>query len=412
VTAPAPVRRGADELHRLLGEQTFDLRRLDLAGFRHWLERLLARWQPDPVFARRVRIRDLRRSHPRLRTLEEEHRRAARADEAAAPFPRLRRVEQDLTDAGKAIAGLTDALGQAAPENQPALRQKLEAFQARRQALRDEEEELTRSSPERQTLVRFAGELQQLRTAVGLDREEDSLEWVLRQQGRRSGHAGGSFEELALALTRSVIVPELLADGGQAAGLQVLPGVTLGAARVEFDQLVIRPACGGGQPVEVLAVVEAKNNINDLAHGFRLRRENLAWLTGATDGYDPDLYRTGHFRSGHFDREAVHEHGGASFLFARDSFCHFRQESATGLVVDRLYFITRGGPLWGISSAALARIGFRIATDERWAPESDPYLEGLRRWCLALAEPIETPDVLQSYASAPGRGSQVLLAAR
>jgi hypothetical protein len=412
VTAPPPVSRGADELRRLLREQTFDLRRLDPAGFRHWLERLLARWQTDPVFTQRTRIRDLRRTHPRLRPLEREHRDAVRADEASAAFPRLHRLGQDLADMGKAIAGLTEALAQAGPEKQPPLREKVAAFQARRQALQDEEARLIQSSPERQALLRVAADLLQLRAAIGLDREEDALEALLRRQGRRSGRAGGSFEELALALTRSVIVPELLADGaGAAPGVRVLSGVTLGAARAEFDQMVVRPA-GGGRPVEVLAVVEAKKNINDLAHGFRRRQENLAWLTGATDGYDPALYRTAHFRSGHFDREAVHEHNGDSFPFTRESFRHFRREPATGLVLDRLYFITRAGPLWGVSAAALARIGFRVATDRHWKPDDEAYLDDLRRRCLVLAEPIETPDVLQTYASAPGQGDQVLLAGR
>jgi hypothetical protein len=413
VTAPPPVNRGAGELRRLLREHNHDLRRLDLPGFRRWLEHLLARRQNDPVFAQRVRVRDLRRAHPRLRALEHEHRRAALADAASAQFSRLRRLEQELADTGKAVSGLTEALGRTPPEKQPAVRQKLESFLARRQALQDEAAELTGTSPERQALLRIGTELRELRSAIGLDRAEEVLGKLLKQQGRRSGRSGDSFEDLAVALTRSVLVPDLLAGEGDEAArcVRVLPGVTLGAARTEFDQLVIRQR-GAGQPVEVLAVVEAKRNINDLAHGFRLRQENLAWLTGEAGGYDPELYRTGQFRSGHFDREAVHGHEGESFLFTRDSFRHFRRDPATGLILDRLYFITRAGSLWGVSAAALARISFRVATDRRWDPHSEPYLERLFRWCRALARPVETPDVLNVYASTPGRGQQVLLAGR
>ena len=58
---PAHVRRGIRALRRLLHEQTFDLRSLDLEGFRGWLDRQLVRWREDPVFLQRARIRDLRR---------------------------------------------------------------------------------------------------------------------------------------------------------------------------------------------------------------------------------------------------------------------------------------------------------------------------------------------------------------
>jgi hypothetical protein len=412
VTSPPLVIRGYGELRRLLREQTFDLRRLDLPGFRRWLDGLLARWQNDPVFVQRAKVRDLRRTHPSLRTLEDEYRRAALADAASVSFPRLHRLEQELASIAKAVRGLTEALRGAPPERQPAVRQKLETFLARRQALEDETADLIRATPERQELLRIGADLERLRSAVGLDREEAAVARLLKQQGRRSGRSGDSFEELALALTWSAVVPDLVAGDEASPGVHVLPGVTLGAARTEFDQLVVRQPADRAQPVEVLAVVEAKRNINDLAHGFRLRQENLAWLTGATDGYDAELYRTGHFRSGHFDREAVHRHGGESFVFVRDSLRHFRREPRTGFILDRLYFITREGPLWGLSAAALRQVSAHVATDRHWAPDSDVYLEGLRRWCLARTEPLETPDVLEIYASTPGHGDQVLFATR
>src|SRR5205085_9755144 len=136
-------------------------------------------------------------------------------------------------------------------------------------------------------------------------------------------------EHRALALTERHILPDLLrarADGASDRRVRILRRVTLGAARVEFDQLVVRVPAAAGRPVQVLAAVEVKKNINDLAHGFRLRQENLAWLTGDAGGYDPALYRTGHFRSGHFDRPAEHREGGDAFLFAPGSFRRFRRE--------------------------------------------------------------------------------------
>src|SRR4051794_41918216 len=67
---------------------TFDLRTLDLAGFRRWLNLHLARWASDPAFVQRARVRDLRRAHPDLRPLEEDHRRAPAPPPPPGPRPR------------------------------------------------------------------------------------------------------------------------------------------------------------------------------------------------------------------------------------------------------------------------------------------------------------------------------------
>jgi hypothetical protein len=399
----------------LLREDNRDLRGLDLAAFRDWLDHHLARWRTDPVFVQRARIRDLRRAHRRLLLLEDAYRRAAAADLASPHGARLRRVEQALRNTDQAVAGLTAALRGATAAKGPALRQKLEAFQARRQALRDEQDQLLQASPARQALVQSHNELEQFRAAIGLDRAEALLDRLLQEHGRRSGHAGASFERLALTLTERYVVPDLLRRRpgvGAEPCVRVLRGVTLGAARTELDQVVVRPSRVGDLPVEVLAVVEVKRNVNDLAHGFGRRQENLAWLTGDTGRYDPAVYRTRHFRSGHFDREAVHQEQGEAFVFGRGSFRRFRRDAVTGWFLNRVYLVTRAGTLWGVSGAALARLGFRVATDERWAPDSEAYLRGLRRWCQALAEPIEAPDVLRAYAATPQRARQILVVGR
>jgi hypothetical protein len=438
VNGPA-VTRGARELRRLLCERTFDLRGLDAAGFRRWLAGHLARWRNDPVFIQRARIRDLRQTYPNLLQLEHGHNRAAAADAASPQFARLRQVEQELVGAGNAVAGLTAALEQAEPEKRPALREKLGAFQARRQALDEEQAALLRASPQRQTLLRIALELRALRAVIGLDGEEARLDELLKQRGRRSGRSGESFEQLALTLTHNHILPELVRGGegdGAAPRLRVVTGVTLGAARTEFDQLVIRQPLCAATTVEVLAAVEVKRNINDLAHGFRRRQEDLAWLTGESGRYNPRAFRTRRFPAGHFDRESLHRQDGEDFVFSPGSFRRFRREASGpaaaspgqpaslpqagslaggplgcegGPFLKRLYFITRPGPLWGVSAAGLARVSFRAATDERWAPEDDAYLDALLRWCQALAAPTETPDVLRLFAAAPRRARQILV---
>lgn len=408
------VSRGASELRRLLDEQTLDLRTLDLAGFRRWLSSHLERWRNNPVFVERGRIRDLRRAHPALRKLEREQRRAVEADEASPAFSRLHELERELTGAGKAIRGLSEALIRVDAEKQQSLWQKRDAFLVRQQALCEEMVRLIEGSAERQTLLRIAAELRQLRSSIGLEQEEARLAALLKQQGQHSGRAGKSFEKVTLDLTWRLILPLLLADDPhpEEPGLRVLHGVTLGAARTEFDQVIIRLPERAGEPVELLGIVEAKRNINDLAHGFRLRQENLAWFTGTTAKYDPPLYRTRQFPTGHFDRAAVHHQEGETYVFAPVSFRHFRPGPARGLLLDRLWFITRAGTLWGVSAEALSRITYRIATDEDWQPESDSYLEGLLKWCRSLAEPVETPDVLRLYAETPGLEEQILVVGR
>jgi hypothetical protein len=412
--SPAPhVARGIRELRRLL-RQAVDLRQLDVEGFRRWLTHELTRWQTDPAFTQRVRIRDLRRAHPELRELERAYRRAAAEDEASARSARLREMEEELANIGKALAGLGAALEQAEPEKKTQLQRKFDAFQARQEVLRGKYARASEANPSRKALLQAHKELQRLRGTLGLDEEETRLAEILLQQGQRSGHTGQSFEQQALTLTRRHLVPELLGRGGEEAArrIQVLRGVTLGAARSEFDQLVIRRPLSPGRPVEVLAMVEVKRNPNDLAHGFRLRQENLAWLTGDAAHYDAGQYRTRYFSSGHFDREAVHEEGGERFVFARGSFRRFRRESRSGLFLKRLYFITRAGTLNGVSAAALSRIRHRIATDERWQPESDAWLRALLHWSQSLAEPLEAPEVLRLYSSTIARARHVLVVGR
>jgi hypothetical protein len=388
----------------LLRERTLDLRHIDLAGFRRWLGEHLARWEREPVFAQRALIRDLRRAHPQVRRLERELRFAAESDAASPHAPRLREIDRDLGHAAKAIDGLSRALGEAPPQKQPALREKLTAFREKLAALEAERAELVRSSPERQALLRLAAELDSLRRETGLDREEARLRQLLTERGRQSGRSGESFEAQAATVTRGHILPGLAAAGD----LRLFRGVTLGAARTEFDQLVVR-APGGGGPVEVLAVVEAKRNVNDLAHGFARRQEDLAWLTGERDRYDPAEYRTRAFPAGHFDRPAGHRQDGETFALAPGSFRRFTRDPAAGLFLDRLYLVTRDGPVWGLSAAALNRIGYRVATDAGWDPESESGLRRLFDWGRSLAGPFETPDLLALFAATPERARQVLV---
>ncbi len=189
----------------------------------------------------------------------------------------------------------------------------------------------------------------------------------------------------------------------------MLSGVTLGCARAELDQLIIRKPLKPVAPVKALAIVEAKRNINDLAHGFRLRQENISWLTGDADGYDPQLYRTSQYAQGHFDRTAAHEQDGETFLFDRSSFALFRRESDSGHYLKRLCFVTRAGPIYGVSAGQLSKLMHRVASDERWNQDSKLYWRSLHNWTRSLGREFESPEMLRLYAQSPGLGAMCWL---
>jgi hypothetical protein len=377
---------------------TFDLRTLDPAGFRRWLAMHLARWATDPAFVQRSRVRDLRRAHPDLRRLEEDYRRAVAADVASPLGPRLQETERQLYDAGKALSGLAEAILRAGAERRPSLEAKRDAFLSRQRALDEERAALTHTSPERRELLRATAALDQFRAAIGLDREEAALNELLTKRGRGSGRAGTAFEEEALEVTRERIAPS---------DAHILQTVRLGAAGVELDVVVVRQPGGPDAPVEVLAVVEAKRNANDLGHGFSRRQIDLAWLTGDRAAYDPAEHRTGTFDAGHFDRPAAHWQDGRPFVFAPGSFGRFAR-NGSGHFRDGLWLVTRAGPVWGLSGAALSRVAAAVSTDEAWDPDDETKLARLFAWARSLAGPVETPDVVNLYSD-PARAGQLIV---
>jgi len=404
---PQAAACGARVLRRILREETSDLRALDLAGFREWLAGHLARWQRDPVFQARSRIRDFRRGCPDLRSVERDLRRAARADAASDAYPRLWQLEQAIRGAEQAVAGLTEAVKRAPAGEVARLRTKRDAFRAELRDFKAERRSLARSSDERRALRRVEAKLRRLRASLGLDEQEADLARLLRERGRRGGGAGRSFETTAEVAVRRFVLPEVVGKTGGASsgGVRILRGVTLGAAKVELDRVVVRER--GENTVDVLAVIEAKRNINDLAHGLRRRQEDLAWLTGDPTGA-ADL-RTKTFPAGRFDREVVHEQDGEAFRFGPASFRRFRRDAATRLFLDRLYLVSRQGMVWGVSSAALAKIGHRVATDERWTSDDETYLGELFAWCRSLAGDFESPDLLRLYAGDATRAKRLIM---
>lgn len=392
-------------LRELLAERTFDVRLADdVRQFREWLERPLAQWERDPLFRQRVVVRDLRREHPEMERLERRYRDALAKGDATAEAGRLRRLERECVGAHKAIAGLGRALETYAPETHERLGKRLEHYRGRLEALERERRRLLRACAECREARTAYRELESARAGTGLAEAELALSALLTERGRRSSMAGESFERVARGLVERMIVPEV-AGGDDPA--RILERVRLGAARVELDLVVARGARGDdpGRAVEVLAIVEAKRNINDLAHGLRLRRENIAWLTGAASGYDPVLYRSRGFPEGRFDRPAHHPAPEGELLFDPSSFIRFE-----GGTVKGLYLITHDGPIWGMSSAALARLSWRIATDTRIDLGAAASLERLRVLARSLAGIEETPEVLAGACRSEQSAGQIIVA--
>jgi hypothetical protein len=400
-----PLMSKPDDLCRRFDELTCDLRTVDLAGFRRWRDAQLIRWATDPVFVQRSRIRDLRRAHPELRALEADHARALRAEAESAIGPRLGEIERQLNDIGRAVSGLTDAISRAEPARRPSLKAKHDVFAARGRMLEEERSTLAEASPEQQELLRATAALDQLRAAIGIDGEERLLAELLTNRGRGSGRAGTAFEDEALEITRTRIVPTLAADPSN---LHILRTIRLGAAGLELDVAVVRRPDGADVPVEVLAIVEAKRNINDLAHGFLRRQINLDWLTGDRAMYDPAEHRTGVFDTGHFDRPADHWQVGQSHIFAPGSFDRFVRDTS-GYYRHGLYLVTRAGPIWGLSTASLSRLAAAVSTDENWDLNDDDCIDRLFIWARSLAGPVETPDVVRLFAADPDRSSQLIV---
>jgi hypothetical protein len=411
VTLSFRLRRGRHFLNRVLQANPVDCRTAAPGTFRRWLLRRVRHWRRDPVFAQRANLRELRRQHPQLAELERQHRDAARSFQTSPTYPPFLHLERDLHRAARAITGISDALAEGAPGKEQALVQKLGVFQARQAALTEQLRQLEQDCAAYRVWRHTAEALRQFRGDIGLDQAEAVLQDLLQQQGRRSGRRGQSFEVTAAEVTRQILFPELLRREGStadAARLRLLTGVTLGAARLELDQLVIRTPEEPGTAAEVLALVEVKRNANDLAHGFRQRQENLAWLTGDRSAYDPTQYRTGIYRNGHFDRPARHRADSEEFVLASDSFHRFRRDRHTRYFLNRLYLITRPGPVWNISSRALARFRDWVARDLDWDPHSAAYVQHLHRRLQALLEPLGARDLLALYAAHPRYGRNVL----
>lgn len=404
--------RGSEAIKHLLRTKLHDVRDETPATFARWLHRHLRGWERDRVYKQRVRIREIRRSHPHLQTMEEE-RRAARADFEAAPeYQQHEKLRRQLSGFENAVAGLLHAYNRAEEENERSrLLEKLSIYELSVADLGAEIESIRMESVAWQRLQKIVTRLADARAESNFDREILELAELQRNHGRSGGKSGSAFESLAADAVASFVLPELGADDGRSEPL-VLRRVRLGSSRAEFDQLVVRAVDDPLEPVVVEAAVEAKRNLNDLAHGFRNRVENLAWFSGRKDLYDPAHYRTSNFPDGHFDRPAVHVENGRRHIFTPASFDRFlgaQGEKRAETLPEGMYLVTRPGPLWGLGSGAIARLAHRVASDLAFNLEDQAYLASLLEWTQHLAGDVESPDLLRKFSEDERSARRLLL---
>lgn len=381
----ASVVSGAPDVHALNPDE-----------FRAWLAQRIAEQASNEVFQQKCRIRETIRRHlPSLERRERLVRRARRAYESLPAAETVRKQELEISGLRRAVEGLTRAVAQG--RSSPAKLAEYQHALAERSAWH---RELSESVPERTRLVRAEASLDRLRDRIGLTQEEEKLHQLQRRRGQRADSLGSRFERVAAGAVDDVVMPQLRGDG---VPLVHLRSATLGCARGEFDHLIVRTR-QEPQSVEVLAMVETKRNPNDLVSGFVMRQENLAWLTGDATGYDPELYRTGTYLTGAFDRPATHVEHGRTFVFDRSSFQGFRRDPASGCFLARLWFITAPRPLNGVTSLELSRVLHRVSMDPGFDLDRDDRLRRL----AATAGRFQSRDVIGLYRD-QSLGNRIIL---
>lgn len=389
----------AQELRQFVEANEANLHEMTAAEFRDWLGERIEAHRGRAMFDQRCKIRDLRKQY--RRPLQDRERRLRLAEQLYAQNPasvERERLEQQVGDLEQAVAGLTRAVA-----NNQADPNKLADYEGRLRDVREMIQALDRRLPEKRRLDRARQSLARYEEQIGLTAAERELETISTSRGTSSVSAGSRFEKRSSKATSRLIVPRVTEPHESA---HVLHGVTMGCARGEIDQLVVVTSPDSSS--EVRAVIEAKRNINDLVHGFRLRQENLAWFVGDEAGYEPEQYRTSVYTAGEFTVPAVHEEEGESFQLDRRSFHHFAEADAPPFRLSGLYFVTEQRPLLGVTTAELGRIMHRVATDPGFDLERKSVVGRFRKWVLSIVDPFQTRDVLHLFARSEHWAQQVI----
>jgi hypothetical protein len=381
----------AETLHRFLDSNRANLWTFTPEKFQAWLHHRIREQEHNGVFQQKRRIRALLRPHREtLRQLEETLQQTRTAYELSSRFESIERLQKQILQLQRGVDGLSAAVAEGRAETAKLARHR-ETLRQHQTAL----DSIIAQCAELAAWELAADVLSKFHSTIGLTSAEAELSRLQHQRGRRSGAAGRRFEDIAeAALRQHLLSPLAIAPSS----LAVLRGVTLGAAQTELD-FVIGRVLPNNPVVDVLAIIEAKRNINDLVSGFLQRQRNLSWLTGDRTGYDAAAFRTRSFPTGHFDRPAIHSQDGKQCTLTVESFHRFHRDPASNWFLDRLCFITRLRPLLGVTTLEHARILNRVATVRDFDESSVAHAERLIEWARTFVSRIQSFDILRCYRS-------------
>jgi hypothetical protein len=344
--------------------------------------------------------------------LEHKIQQRSRSYEQSASYERLSQIERDLVGTQRAIEGLTQAIQKNAESKTEAMIAKRKAFVQKLADLQAEKAMLLKQTPEKRLKDEAEQALVRYKKDIKLSQLEKEAEQINRSLAKKTTSSGISFENITSQFVCSHLIPQFTlssVDTGSSE-IHLLSRVKMGIARTELDNLVVRlDSTDPTKPVEVLAMIEAKRNANDIAEGFVMRQENLAFLCGREDRYNPDDYYTKYFRKGRFDRVASHEENGRHYYFDTSSFRHFHPSPKLNYYVDHLFFVILNRPLVGMSSSEYAKIMHRISTDVAFELRDDAYISHLLDWTRKLISPIQAHNVLQMYLQEPSWTKQIMI---
>ncbi|WP_166822263.1 AAA family ATPase [Thalassoroseus pseudoceratinae] len=397
------VRRGQDALRETIAGCPINLNTASLEEFRDWLSQRLEESSRQPTFRQQLVIRDLlRENRDKLRRRERNVEQSEAAYQQHANHQPLEQLESKIEGLERAVTGLTQAVNEGRADAD-----KLASFQQQLAESRAQLHQMIDATPERKKRDRALASLSKFREEIGLEDAERKLAELRREKGGRVGKSGRDFESMTEEAIRRHVFPEL----GDSDRLEYLNGVTLDSARAELDGVIVsrHQAPDESSVADVLAIVEAKRNINDLAEGFLMRQENLAWLTGDASGYDEAEYRTRIYEAGHFDRVSQHTEDNEIDHFDISSFQKFQRDASTGHFLHGLYFATRDRPLLGVTPGELARILHRVASDPSFDIDRPTVLRRYLKWAREMVSSFQTNDLLKIYAANPQIADQILL---
>lgn len=400
------IHSGHDFLTNYLQKNSFCFHNLTIESFRSFLKEILAREKNNHIFQQRAKIRDIKKNNwQQYNSLQKELLVAEQNFLEHPNKPLLQEIENGIDSSQKAISGLSDFLEKNPTDEKR--RAKLEDFQAKLKDLQQQQDELIAKTPEKVQFEKAKQELSDLETALGLPEEEEKLAAIQKKIGQNRSFSGSQFEDVSLPIVQENVCPILCKRYDlQPADVTILSNVTLECARAEIDYLVVQQV--PQKPVKVLAIVEVKKNINDIAAGFELRQENIHWFTNNSDKYDEQLYRTKVFKDGHFNCAVTHSEHGSEFLFDHTSFAHFKSDGEHFL--RDLFFITYQKNLTGLRASEKSILCHKISTDVFFDIDDDEYIIKLFSWCLERFSSLQTKQVLELYL--PEHAQNIFVVAR